>query len=486
MRKKRGAALVVFGGGVATVGLLSLVQCMSDEETSVDIATSCDVQKLRTDLPEVTVRLFVETSDQLNAKVTDLQARFTAVCNKINKEAGETESPDIRGACNKIASRLAKAQALAPVPDGGTAPIWVKLGFSEGVCSADTSAVAACLTQCGGTPCDVLKGCPPERLSGTCAGNCSVCNDVGEAVACTGDCRGSCGTPDGGAACAAAECVGGCSAATWTGTCEQGCDLGFFGICGGTCTGTCDGVAIGDAGTPPAPQDAGAEAGEGGAPVDAGPTPPAPGGADGNCGGKCSGTCSAKASGSCRIRCRGGFSGGECTGGPARCTGTCSAASVGCTTTCRGSCSSNIPNGGTCAGRCTGTCSVPLTNPQCDTDLNCEGNLQCKNICRVKGALGTKCTSPTGVEVRLAGDLALYNALKNHLAEFGALSVEANLLNTASFSIGNVTLGDYKEVGATRDRARVCIQAAAKTVETARTNLATTVAASQVIRGVTF
>ena len=495
-----GGTLLLSAGAV-----LGMLQCSTDEDLSVDIATSCDVAKLRTDDPvEVTVRLFVQTANDLGTEASALEKRFTDICNAVNQESGEEPGSDIHAACNKIAARLDKAQKTAPVPDGGTAPIWVHVGYPE-TCSDNAQEEAACLSQCAKSPpCDIAQSCPAGKQSGSCAGSCTgVCRQAADNTACVGECAGACGTPDGGVVCAAAECVGTCTAATWAGQCESGCDAKFVGLCGGTCNGTCDGAKVGaqpDGGAPPdgggGGGDAGGDGGDGGdgGPVEAGPPPdagppppppPAPGGADGNCTGVCVGSCSSKASGSCGAKCRGAFSGGECTGGPARCIGTCTGASIACLATCKGTCSVAV-DGGSCGASCAGSCSGQLTNEQCGADLTCDANVQCHNVCKVRGALKANCQPPAGVEVRVAGDLAIYQALKAHAGDFAAAALEANLLNTESFRISSVTLEDYKTLGATRDKVRVCVTAGSKSVDDARTSLATSVAAAQVIKGLKF
>jgi hypothetical protein len=464
--------------GVCGVGLGIFVQCSSDEDTTVDIATACEVGKLRDDVAEKTVKLFVETANEFDAKTKDLERRFTEVCKKINRDSGDSEGSDLRGACNKIAARLAKA---AKIPDAGTTPVWVAISFDP-TCNRNTQAELACIPQCAAGPCDPAKACPPDKQQGTCSGKCTgVCLSTDSA--CTGECHGACAMPDGGTGCQTAECVGGCSGATWTGRCEQGCDQTFNGVCGGTCVGTCDGNRVGP--TPPTPDggsDAGTEAG-----TDAGPPPivPAPGGADGNCPGVCVGTCSSQASGTCRARCRGGFSGGECFAGGARCTGACLQGSLACLTSCTGKCASPATNS-TCQGECQGTCDVPMTGVKCTVPPSCEATAECKNICAVKGALATTCEAPSAVDVRLAGDNPMYAALKKHIAEFAALSMEATLLSDTSASITGASVAEYKAIGATRDRARVCVTAGAQTVDEARTRLASIVGAKQVIRGIQF
>jgi hypothetical protein len=100
--------------------------------------------------------------------------------------------------------------------------------------------------------------------------------------------------------------------------------------------------------------------------------------------------------------------------------------------------------------------------------------------------LGVKCDGPAISAVRLAGDLKLYAAIKNHMTEFAQVALEAQLINNNTFQLSGVTLDDYKSIGATRDQARVCIQAASTTTANARKSIAVSVAASQVIQGISF
>ncbi len=505
MRKRTWIGL---GVPFSIVGTSILVlNCYSDEDTTVDIPTDCDVAQLRADPVETPARLFVETSVQLRDRVNELEKRFIDVCNAINREVGTQEGRDIRSACNPIATRLEAAQKLAPIPDGGAvAPTWVNVAFTD-ACQRNTKATADCLVQCGAA-CDIAKDCPAGNVSGKCSGTCTgTCEVAGPDTPCVGECRGACDTPDGGISCTAAECVGACTGTTWTGQCAQGCDTNFLGRCDGTCTGTCDGNPVNqktpvdagsdtgtDAGDPDAGDDGGmADAGvpdaapEAGGGGDAGGGQ-APGGADGNCKGVCRGQCSANASGSCAARCRGGYSGGECGGGPSRCNGVCSGASIACTTECKGTCVSAFPaaDAGTCPGICTGSCSVPFTEPACAANLTCPASEQCADICAVKGAIATKCEPPLAFELRVVGDLAMYNALSKHLPELASLVREVNILNDDSVRIAQVTIEDYKKLGPTRDRVRVCITSASRTVSDARAQLGTVVGATSVLDGLKF
>jgi hypothetical protein len=471
-------------GGTALVALSAagLLHCYSDEDESVDLPTACEVASLRTDPGEATLRLYVETAIELRNRANALQKSVIDVCNEINRASGAEQGNDVALACNRIADRIGAAQRIPPAPDGGIRPPWAVMSYDEAICTNSVEVEADCVAKCGGT-CAAATACPAGSRKGTCGGTCKgTCTVPTEGTACVGECRGTCATPDGGTPCAAgAECVGTCNAATWVGRCETGCDLGFLGKCGGTCNGTCDGQPVGQQPSPPS--DGGtADGGDAGAPADAGPPGPAPGGADGNCTGICTGTCSATASGSCRQRCRGAFSGGECTGGPARCVGACVGLAA-CTTTCDGKCA-NVT--AACTGECTGECTQPTGPSSCGIPTTCEANAQCKSICALKGTLAGKCEPPKFVGVRLAGDDALYVALKANLAKLVALGLEGTAINEKALALGNVSVDDYNKIGASRDRARLCVIEGSKIVAEARATLAKSVSAAQVLRGFKF
>jgi len=116
----------------------------------------------------------------------------------------------------------------------------------------------------------------------------------------------------------------------------------------------------------------------------------------------------------------------------------------------------------------------------------CDANPQCKAVCQVKAALATNCAISPDAQVRLAGDPRLYGAIKNHLPEFAQLVVRTNLLNEKSLGISHVTLADYKALGATRDRVRVCVLQGVDATAQARASLSRAISASQIMRGISF
>jgi hypothetical protein len=445
-------------------GVLALMPgCAPKEDMSVSIVTSCDVSLLASDPVETTARLFFETAGELSERAAGLEQQLTQICNDINAASGDDPGAELRVACGKIGTRVAEAKALIPEAEpGGIIPVWVSVRYDE-TCRLNTVAEAECLSSCSTAPCDPLA-CPPTELSGNCGGDCTgTCSVRSEGAACVGECAGACATPPEGRMCTSAECSGACTAGEWTGRCDAGCSAGFYGKCGGACSGKCA-------------EDA-EQASKGlGADV------------NGPCARICVGQCSGNASGSCNAACAGSYSGGACfLGGPAsRCLGTCGSPTASCLTACTGRCTVPVTDE-PCAGHCTGTCSVPFTEPRCSGALTCEANDQCRRVCAVRAALATTCEPPVAAEVRLVGEVAgLYQAIRTHLPQFAAISREAALVNEQSFRIARVTLADYQALGNTRDRVRVCVSEGARKVEEARTSLARTVSAANVINGISL
>ena len=486
IRARSAQALVFFTTAVgAIVTIASLVDCSSDEDTSVTIVRDCDVAKLNTAVPaEATVKLFVATINDTLTRGKELQTRYKDVCNAMNREMGEAEGADIRAACNKVAARVAKANGQTPVPEGGlpsSVTPWVVISWDQR-CFENAAATAECLNQCSGGPgCDPLGKC--AKPAGACGASCEgTCETAGTDLPCVGECKGACAMlapppPDSGAEpfipqnCTA-ECSGTCKLPTWTGRCETACNTSFLGFCGGTCTGTCNDSPIGT----PNPFDAGAE---GGTP-DAGP---APTGSDGNCPGVCKGQCSAKASGTCKSPCAGAFSGGTCAG-PGNCIGSCRTASTGCTSTCTGSCTSKATTA--CAGTCRGKCGAGLSSANCEGPLSCEANDECKGTCALRGALAAKCPAIKTAEVRIAGDYEVYDAVNRHIGEFATLTNELLVVRAALERIADRTQGDFKAIGLVSERGFKCVDGAIVAATEARTLLATSLSASTVIKGQKF
>jgi hypothetical protein len=491
----------VFVCGLSVVSLAGLAlvatDCFKDEDTSVSIVTECEFPKLDPSISsEITVKLYNDTATELLTRAQALEAKFKDVCNAINRDLGLSEGSDIRAACNSVAKRMAAAQAMAPIPDGGgLAPVWVLVRLDERLtaCKPDTQAEANCRNQCHDEAgaCDPIAQCQASAngaLVGTCGASCEGnCRAGGDKVPCAGECRGNCDQPGGGAeagtpACTG-ECSGTCANPVWSGRCDTGCAAGFIGSCLGQCNGTCDGQPVGTQPVDAGGVDAGGDAGEGGveAGVEAGVDAGAP--AAGNCVGTCVGKCTAKASGSCTAKCAGNFSGGVCPGA-GNCKTSCLSASTPCTTTCTGFCVSTST--GTCAGTCEGTCSAPVTNPLCEGALGCASNEECGRVCRVRGALAAKCAPPPPPEVRVAGDYALYDALRAHIVDFVTLTREMTLLRDASDGIIQRTSGDFRAIGVRSDNARKCAEATAPIVVSARASLDNSFNAAAVLKGTSF
>ena len=474
-------------------GLLAL-NCAPDEDLSVAVVKDCDVARLTTDVPEATVKVYVETANDALARAQDIEKRFLAVCNKINKDLGDTDGTTLSAACNKIAARVQKAIALTPLPPGalpGTVAPWVAVGWEQS-CTVDSHALATCEDTCSGSaPCDHDQKC--GALVGSCAACSGRCDTRGEKVACNGQCSGTCDMPaapapdsgiDGGPSPACAgECVGTCKFPTnWTGRCTTGCNAGFQGQCLGTCTGTCNGSPVGDVVDAGGDTGDSGDAGEGG--VEAGPVDAAaPVGADGNCAGFCKGQCSSGASGSCTTRCTGVFSGGQCTGA-GNCVGVCNATATGCTATCTGRCTLT-GTGGSCAGACT-KCDGPVTNGACTGALDCPANDQCKAVCGVRAALATKCPAINVGELRVAGDTVLYTAIAKNIGEFATLANELTVVKNAVERIADRTPTDFKSIGLVTDRGFRCVDTGISTMGQARDTLNKSTGATNIFRGIQF
>jgi hypothetical protein len=452
-----------------------LLHCSPAEDESVSIVTSCDVSKLDVNDPaEATVKLYAETSTELRDRATKLNARFTEVCNAINRDLGLPEGAEIHAACNRIADRVTAANAVAPVPTGGVAPLWVKVAFDI-TCPVDGAAVAKCTETCSAQKgCDAVATCPKGQQRGTCAGTCDVCSVSATAPgACNGACTGSCSqpvgnSPEAGVPACQGECRGKCKAGNWLGSCSTGCAAGFRGVCKGTCKGSCDNVAY-DGGAPV--DDGGLDGGEAGAP---------PG--EGVCGGVCTGACIGEASGSCVAPCAGEYTGGTCPG-LGNCEGDCVGVGIACVTTCNGTCTSTTP---TCAGTCVGNCAGALNPGTCAVPPACpEVNPICQGVCALRTAIATQC-GPTAVDIRVAGDYALPRALAAHAAEFSAAAREANLLSSNLGGVLQRTPGEFRAIGVVRDNARFCATEAPKAYDEIRKLVNEAVSAGLVVQGTKF
>lgn len=470
-----GAMLVGVLGSTAAL----LLHCSPAEDESVSIVTSCDLNQLNTaDPAEATVKLYAQTSNDLRDRATKLNARFTEVCNAINRDLGLPEGAEIHAACNRIADRIAEANKIAPVPDGGVAPLWVSVKFDI-TCPLDGNAVAKCTEECSAKKgCDPVATCPKGQARGTCGATCGECEVTGPTTACNGACTGDCtqpgGGPEAGVPACQGECRGTCTAGNWLGACSAGCNAGFRGKCAGTCKGSCDGVAY-DGGAPV--DDGGLDGGEAGAP---------PG--EGVCGGVCTGACIGEASGSCVAPCAGNFTGGLCPGVGA-CKGSCVGVGIACTTNCNGTCASASAG---CAGTCNGGCADPsgapvaVTNATCATAPACpEVNPICASVCSLKTAIATQC-GPTAVDIRVAGDYKLPTALAAHAADFSAAAREATLLSQNLGGVLQRTPGEFRAIGVVRDNARFCSTEAPKAYDEIRKLVNEAVGASTVVQGAKF
>lgn len=494
-RTRRLAFSTVLLASVFGPTALVVTHCAPAEDTSVTVVRDCNESTLnQQDTAEETIKLYLDEANELRDRSKELLDRFTTICNAINKDLGEPEGADVHAACNKIADHIQAAQAKAPPgANGASPPQWVQIQFDT-TCNIDGASAARCLDLCSDQKgCDASGSCP-TALVGHCNGNCPLCLTPATGSTCNGQCRGACAFPDydGGAAEAGApacqgECVGKCNAPTWQGSCSTGCRAAFRGVCKGTCTGSCDGVAY-DGGPPP-PFDAGnPDSGdaEAGAP-DAGPPDAAGPPGSGNCAGLCTGACDGEASGSCGALpgsaspCKGDFFGGQC-GGVGNCIGTCTGSGVACITTCQGAC---VTPSGNCGGTCL-QCKGTVDQGACGAVPTCDNpNPICKGVCALRGALDAKCT-PTAANTLVAGDYALANALRPHMADFTKAARDAAVLNGNLGGVLGRAEGQFLQIGAVHDNARACANGAAPIYDEARLNLNQAVGASLVMTGQKF
>jgi hypothetical protein len=480
MGRKRRQVVGAMVVGLVGSGAALFLQCAPAEDTSVTIVTKCDVAALNeADPAEATVKLYAQTSADLTDRVTKLTARFTQICNAINKDLGLPEGAEIHEACNRIADRVAAANNVAPTPDGGTKPVWVSVNYDV-TCPLDSAAVATCTDLCSDKKgCDPVATCPPGQKRGTCAGDCAECSVDGTPGACKGACFGSCDMPSADAgvmglpACQG-SCRGTCKSPNWLGSCSKGCGSGFRGTCAGTCTGACDGVPY-PPGTPD-PDAGGGDAGDGGDGGEAGAPP-----GSGTCNGVCTGACMGEASGSCVAPCQGDFKGGACPG-VGNCVGSCDGVGVACVTTCNGTCKSASA---ACAGTCTGECKGTLSNGKCAASPDCGANPICAGVCALRGAIATTC-APSAVDIRVGGDYKLPTALQAHAADFSAAAREANLLSNNLSGVLQRTPQEFRAIGVVRDNARFCATEAPAAYEELRKQINVVIGASLVVSGAKF
>ena len=123
-----------------------------------------------------------------------------------------------------------------------------------------------------------------------------------------------------------------------------------------------------------------------------------------------------------------------------------------------------------------------MTALSCDSTGGCDANALCRNVCAVRAATETTCAVPAEVEVRVAGDNAIYPVLKKYAGAFAAVALEARLLSQESSRVDNVRLADYAALGATQDVVRTCVADSSPLVLDARTRLATVINAVAAVR----
>ncbi|WP_394830810.1 hypothetical protein LVJ94_30305 [Pendulispora rubella] len=459
---------LVFGGSGLAVGgfVCVLASCLKDprEGDTVHVVDSCDRTQLSNEpsSKHATLRAYLESSDLLLQRATDVETEMKDACNAISSELGLSTGKDLVAACKPIAARVDKLSTIAPIPPPGS-PFWGELRFAPN-CTVQENAVAECMSTCA-EACDVTK-CEPDKLVGACDGECTGrCVTTGDDIACTGDCVGE--VPPAGPTTCTGECIGTCSGLEWSGECAGACAGRFTGRCAGTCTGTCDGTDIN------------VNAGDAGA--DAGPAPPGsppPANADGNCTGTCVGVCSKGANGYCAgAKCTSfnpsaepspaPFAGGKC--GTGLCAGTCrSGLGTGALAKCSGTCTANKSQ---CNGVCVGTCNGTRSSAVCQGRLNCGQNAECENACQARGELATSCSEPRVMEVYAVSDPALREAWKKHGARLAKALSEVESLRTARGFIKNRAYGDFVTIGLQGDLVRTCVAQGRTIVDNADTKI---------------
>jgi hypothetical protein len=495
--------IFILCAGVITLAVPLVVSCFSDPRDGdpVNVVNQCTESALSTDpkSPQSTLRAYFDASNSLLQKATAVEAALRDACNALNQDLGLPKGNDSTSACFPISSRLSGVtKSEPPSPPGALAVNHFVQIFLPNTCTPAVGSLEKCLTTCAGT-CDTSK-CEPGKVAGTCTGTCvGSCTESGNAVPCNGRCVGETGVDAGECY---GECVGTCAAPAWAGACTATCPAGFTGFCAGTCTGLCDGSPIGDAGAPP--MDAG-DGGDAGDDAEAGPPPPPPPppgslppptGADGNCKGICVGLCSSGANGNCNAQCKtfadagppfGTFQAGFCGGGqvPAGCTGKCRAGNAtgnGSTDVCSGACTQyNRPQ---CTGICRtvdgGGCTGTLSNPFCEGNESCGQNVECDHACKATAALAATCPEPTGSQIILATDQALYGAFVKHQGALGKALNDLAQLRLANSFIGDRAGGDFEALGLTGDLARACVQAGQANVANAQKLITTALAANPI------
>lgn len=465
-----------------------LVSCLDDPRAGeeVRVTSACDLNQLSADpaSPQASLRVYVQTTEQLLQRATAVETEMKDACNAIDTELGLPTGADALTACKPIAARVAAITKNQARPEAPFFANWAELRYAP-LCQSPPDALAKCISQCTPGTCDATK-CEPQKLAAVCQGTCKgVCISQGENLPCTGACVGdvkmemptpsSCG----------GECQGVCvDGPNWYGHCDGACAGQFVGRCEGTCTGICNGQPINqtDAGADAGDPDAGdPDAGDGGGGGGGGGPPvlaPPPTNADGNCQGVCVGVCSKGAEGLCiGAPCLefqqagppnlGHFSGGNCFSG--LCGGVCkSALGNSSPTTCTGQCAQASPE---CKGLCAGPCEGTTSNPVCTGNLSCGQNAECENACQAKALLEEVCQEPKTLEMYAITDPKLLDAWQKHGARLAKAVSQVKGLRNAFGFVGSRAYGDFVAIGLKGDLVRACVAKGNENVTAADTKI---------------
>jgi hypothetical protein len=379
---------------------------------------------------QLTVKSFSDAAVSLKAKALEVEAKYLAVCNKMNADLGLDTSKTTAGdACAVLNARIKEAAAKGVT-------VTANIAFN---CTADVKAQADCEGSCNATAsCDVRAKCDPAKLVVACMGTCSAqCDVQAPSFMCNGTCKGSCkGTA---AVACSGTCEGSCDAPSFEGTCDAGCTAMFSGTCDGMCMGMCDAMN-----------------------------------STGACNGKCVGTCMGKATGKCGAKCTGNFKGGKCTG---MCTGSCTAdAAISCNGECNGTCS-YTPGMATCNGECRGSCAAEVSPPRCEGSIDCMASAECRANCNASASAKLDCSKPAATVV-VQGDLKLQQVLE---ANIGAWAEAVNLtlaLKEPAGALAGKTVATFQALGDIGISGAACVASSLKAAGEASVSVNVSVSAS--------
>jgi hypothetical protein len=109
----------------------------------------------------------------------------------------------------------------------------------------------------------------------------------------------------------------------------------------------------------------------------------------------------------------------------------------------------------------------------------------CAGVCALHGALATTCTA-VPMDIRVAGDYKLGQALKAHSDELTALMRQAHVISSNLGGVLDRSAGQFKTIGVVYDNARFCSETATPIYDEARSLAGTATAANGVFGGISF